>query len=30
MDEIIDKLVEWVNKPVKLYPLDKEAEHLRT
>jgi len=30
MDEVIGKLVEWVNKPVELYPLDKEAEYLRT
>jgi len=24
----MDKLVEWVNKPAELYPLDKEAEYL--
>ena len=26
----MDKLVEWINKPAELYPLNKEAEYLRT
>ena len=25
----MDKLIEWTNKHAELYPLDKEAEHLR-
>ena len=29
-DEIIDKLVEWINKHAELYPLYKEAEQPRT
>jgi len=28
-DKIMDKLIEWTNKHAELYPLDKEAEHLR-
>jgi Transposase IS4 len=28
-DNIIDKLVEWTNKYVELYPLDKDKENLR-
>ena len=26
IDEIMDKLVEWTNKHVELYPLDKDVE----
>ena len=29
MDEIVDKLVEWINKHTELYPLDKEKENPR-
>jgi len=28
-NKIMDKLIEWTNKHAELYPLDKEAEHLR-
>jgi len=28
-DEIMDKLVEWTNEYVELYPPDEEKEHLR-